>query len=284
MAVEYRTGSFGPAYFTDVPGRFRLSWGAILAGVAVALVTLLALNLLGLSIGLGVLKPAEEGRYAAVGIGAGIWMVISTIISLFIGGWVSARMSGIPDARKGILHGIVMWSIVTLLTFYLMSTAIGGLFSGAASVIGKGISATAITTVGGAPEEILSEARQLLARPGATAGGEDISVALNRLFAGGGQASDREAVVNILVTRAGMSREEASGRVDSWVTRYQQIVPPGTTPADIAQSVTNALSAAALWGFIAMVLGAAAAGFGGWLGAPKELEAPAGAPTTEARA
>ncbi|MBI1912889.1 MAG: hypothetical protein HYS21_12930 [Deltaproteobacteria bacterium] len=284
MAVGYGTGA---TFYSDAElGRYRISWGAVFAGVVVALVTLLALNLLGLSIGLGVLNPAAEQRFAAVGIGAGVWMILSTVISLFVGGWVAARMAGLVSPLRGIMHGIVMWSLVTLISFYLMTSTVGSLISGAASAIGQGVSAvaTSITqvapqpgqTIGQAvPGGVLNDAQNMIAlsrratnKPAAQ---RELNQALTVLFSKGDNltAADRSQVADVLVAYTNMNRTEANRRVDQWVTQFQR---SRTQVAQTAQQVTDTLSKAALWGFAAMILGAAASGFGGWLGARYQLE------------
>ncbi len=67
----------------------RISWSAIFGGVLIAIVTQLVLSLLGLGIGLGTIDPVEEQNpTAGLGIGCAIWYIISSLASLFVGGWV----------------------------------------------------------------------------------------------------------------------------------------------------------------------------------------------------
>ena len=63
----------------------RISWGAVLAGVAVALVTQLLLNMLGLGIGIATLDPGtgDNPTASTFSIGAGIWWTLSGIIAWF---------------------------------------------------------------------------------------------------------------------------------------------------------------------------------------------------------
>ncbi len=120
----------------------RVSWGALFAGLVVTLVIELVLSLLGLGVGLGSIKPAtEQNPLGGIGTGAGIWMAITTLIALFCGAWVTARLAGSIRGLNGVLHSIVMWGLVTIVSFYLMTTAIGSLVSGAVGIVGKGLSA-----------------------------------------------------------------------------------------------------------------------------------------------
>ena len=119
----------------------RISWGAVFAGLVVALVVQLSLSLLGLGIGIGSIDPAAEQNPASgLGTGALIWWIVSMLLSLFIGGWVAGRLAGMPTSFDSILHGILTWSLFTLLSFYLLTTAVGRIISGVGSVVGSTLS------------------------------------------------------------------------------------------------------------------------------------------------
>lgn len=119
----------------------RISWGAILAGVVIALVVQLVLGILGLGIGASTIDPISESNpVSGVGIGAGIWFAVSLLLALFAGGYVAGRMAGIPRRQDGLLHGVLTWGLTTLLMFYLLTTTVGGLIGGTARVLGRGLS------------------------------------------------------------------------------------------------------------------------------------------------
>ena len=54
------------------------------------------------------------------------------LISAFIGGYVTSRLSGAPLRSDGIYHGAVVWGVTWLIFAWLattaMATMIGGLF------------------------------------------------------------------------------------------------------------------------------------------------------------
>jgi hypothetical protein len=104
----------------------RISWGAIFAGAIIALATQLVLTLIGTAVGLATLNPAtgENPSGTTLGIGAGVWLVISSLVSLFLGGYVAGRLGG---TFNGWLHGLATWATVTMLTILLLTTAAGGL-------------------------------------------------------------------------------------------------------------------------------------------------------------
>lgn len=123
------------------PGRAdfmkRISWSAVFAGVLVAIVTQMLLSLLGLGIGLGTIDAVEEANpTAGLGTGSAIWYIISSLISLFIGGWVAGRLASTPRLFDGIIHGVLTWCLVTLLTIYFLTTTLGSIIGGAGRLVG----------------------------------------------------------------------------------------------------------------------------------------------------
>ena len=119
----------------------HVSWGAVLAGTVVAIMVMLLINLLTLGIGLQTVDPATEAEpLAGVGTGATIGVIIANVIALFLGGWVAGRVAGETRRFEGALHGILTWGLVTLLSFWLLTTAVGRLVSGVTGAIGQGLS------------------------------------------------------------------------------------------------------------------------------------------------
>jgi hypothetical protein len=240
----------------------RISWGAVFAGLIVTVMIGLVLALLGMSIGLGTIKPQEEANpFSGLGIGAVIWWVASSLISLFCGGWVAARMAGIPRGFDGALHGVLTWGLATLLTFYLLGTAIGKLIGGVGSLVGQGVSMLGQGAAAAAPqvtdavkqkmqeqgitmESIKREGAELLrqtGKPGLQPGAakqkaqqagkqaaeqpEDLDQILGRMSQQGKGAADqidKDAAVNVIMNRTGKSRAEAERIVNGWQQRMQQ--------------------------------------------------------------
>ncbi len=280
----------------------RISWGAIFAGGVVALVIQLTLGLLGLGIGMSTVNPVEQSYpFAGLGIGAGIWFVVSSIISLFAGGWVAGRLAGIPKTKDSVLHGVVTWSVVTLLSFYLLTTAVGRVIGGTANVVGQGlamagqgVAAVAPQVAGVAQEQlqaqgitiqgVMEEARTLTQVAGQEAdqAGIEINQLISRVLGLGGETptqQDREALANILAQRTDMNRQEAQQTVARWEQtaaqvrqQTQQTLAAAEQQArEAGEAVAAGVTRASLWSFAALILGAASAGFGGKVGKPSRL-------------
>jgi hypothetical protein len=261
----------------------RISWGAIIAGTVIAVAVGILLALLGLAIGLGAINPAQEqDPLSGIGIGAMIWWVISSLIALFIGSWVAGRLSTVRARGDGMLNGLVVWGLSTVVTVYLLTSAVGMLMGGAFSILSTGLATAGQAASAVAPEQgqlswdqIANEARQLLSQAGKTGQqngeqaqqpGGDLSGVLSKLLREGGDSineADKEAVVKELQARTNMSRQEASQTVDRWIQSYQGATEQAT---ETAQATTDVASRAAWASFFMLLLGAGAAALGGFLG------------------
>lgn len=145
---------------TDKPYTFsyNVSWGAILAGVAIALFLEALLNLLGLGLGLITFKM-DTDVMANIGIGTIIWLILTGILSMFIGGWATGRLANHSHKLNGLLHGLAMAGLTIMLSFMLMASAAGSLVSGLANVVtqtvsmaGKGITGLSKSASNAAPQ------------------------------------------------------------------------------------------------------------------------------------
>lgn len=119
---------------------FRLSWGAVFAGLVVATAVQIVLTLLGAGIGFAAWEPGESAR--GLGIGAGIWALLSVLISLFVGGMTTGRLAGILTRRDGALHGVLLWGLSTIVTVWLLASGATALVGGAFRMVGGVLGAT----------------------------------------------------------------------------------------------------------------------------------------------
>jgi len=125
--------------------RGGIHWGPIWAGVLVAIATLLLLDLL--AIGIGLLPVAGSG--AAIAVSA-----IIGLIAFFIGGYIAGlasggyvadltsgaggRSSGIRYAGPGLLHGLLVWALGTVLILAISVLVPGLLFGALGEVVAGG--------------------------------------------------------------------------------------------------------------------------------------------------
>lgn len=139
---------YDPEPVVSVTG-FRLSWGAVFAGLVVATALQIVLTLLGAAIGFSAWQPGESAK--ALGIGAAVWAIISVLVSLFLGGRTTGWLAGILTRTDAILHGILLWGLSTILTVWLLASGVRALAGGATGLMGNvlGVGAQAASQVAG---------------------------------------------------------------------------------------------------------------------------------------
>lgn len=278
----------------------RIAWGAVFAGVVLAIGIQILLNMLGAGIGASTIDPlrGDTPNAEVLGISAALWWILSGLIALFIGGWTAARLAGIPRQVDGMLHGLLAWALSTLVVFYFVGTVVGGLIGGTFNLLSGGVAAVAPKVADAVASEadlswesIKQEARQLLRQTGnpdlqpealerraeqasgAAMSDQEIDSLLGRLIRQGQAVAsevDREEVVNVLMARTDMSREEATRTVDNWIRTYERAAVEANQEArEVADTTADAVAKASIWGFLALLIGAAAAGCGGIIGTPR---------------
>lgn len=109
-----------------LPVHSRVGWGAIFAGAVVALAIYLVLTLLGGAVGLSV---SDDVRSGAMQLGAAIWAVVTTVLALFVGGWVTSQCTVGENKAEAVVHGVIMWGVVLFMILWLVSTGMSAGFS-----------------------------------------------------------------------------------------------------------------------------------------------------------
>jgi hypothetical protein len=263
----------------EVPAGLRhISWGAILAGIAVTMVIYIGLNLLGLAVGASVIDMMEDPLSFEFATGTVVWIAASGLISLFAGGWVAGRMSRSYSEVDGVVHGIVVWAVASLVMFFLMFWSLNNVVNGAANAVGSGLSLAGTTLAEAAPE--VAQATDLRDTT-LTAIREDVGVsvengvdssaiyaAFTRLIRQDADSAEenRQEVITLLTT-AGVPQEDAVNTVNRWETTYRGVQADLDEISEtVADDVSDAVAASAGVGFMLMVIGAFAAGVGGMVG------------------
>src|SRR5919112_1996232 len=268
----------------------QISWGAVLAGVVVMLVTQLILNLLGIGIGAATLDPAagaaENPSASSFSIGAGIWVALSGIIASLAGGYAAGRLAGKPKESTAAWHGLTAWAFTTLVVFYLLTTTVGGILGGAYRTVTSALGNVA-QTVGSTAQTAAQVAAPNLPRVadpfsaieqsirGASGGNDpaalrDSAVAAVRAAVTGNQqqaTEARERAAQAIARAQGIPVEQARTQVQQYEQQYRQSVDQArqqTTEA--ADAAASAVSTGALLAALGLILGAVAAWFGGRMG------------------
>jgi hypothetical protein len=116
------------ARVTDYHDRVR--WGPIFSGLVVALATQLILSALFSAIGADTIAGSGAPRTNAgdVAGNVGIWSTIGLLISLFTGGWVTARACGPMNRSTALLNGAILWATTLALGSWLLASGVTGAF------------------------------------------------------------------------------------------------------------------------------------------------------------
>jgi hypothetical protein len=125
----------------------RIAWGAVWAGVLVAVSMEVLFSLFGLFIGFGMYNYRAANPWGGAAEWSMAWYFVTAAWSMFFGGWIAARLSGNPTAGDGILHGISVWGLATFITLAVVAV-------GAWAILREGIvvlSTAAITAAQATP-------------------------------------------------------------------------------------------------------------------------------------
>ena len=145
---------------------------------------------------------------------------------------MAGRLAGIPRDFDGLIHGVLAWSVGTLLTVYMPTSAVGGMIGGAFGMIGN-VTQTAAQAAS-------------TAQPGTTSG-----VA--------GAITDKLKQSGIDVERM---KNEAQNPANKQAAEQKA--------REAADASAKTASRASLFGFVALILGAGAGAIGGRMGRPRD--------------
>lgn len=257
------------------------SWGAVLAGVVVALLIQTALEMLGLSIGVATINPAAEADPIGPNFdtGVAVWLGVSAMLSLFTGGFVASRLARSSDHVDGILRGLVVLGVTTLITSFLLFSGLSSTLRGVSNLIGEGLSLVGQGVTQIAPEaanaieaqdttlsRVLDEVSNLEIQSGTT------TALLNDVEQAVTEADPteelRQEAITTLANQTNLTEEEATNRLETWREQFQEaLTTVQNTVERVSSDVADAIAATAGILFLTLVAGAFAAGAGGLVGA-----------------
>jgi hypothetical protein len=272
----------------------RVSWGAVFAGAVVAVAIGLMLNALGAGVAAAMVDAAERETPSATsfGIGAAIWLLVSNLIGLGVGGYVAARLSGNADDTDGTLHGMAVWATTFLISAILVgnmmagaagmatsaaSNVVGGVARGAGAAVpalsgamGMGQGGGSGQDGGGVAAGLVERVQSTLASGGdpATMESEQRLAEIGRLVTrrvteGALTAPERERLNTLVAAEYGISPEEASARVQQAEQQATQALQQAEEQARrAADAAARGAATTAFAVFGTMLLGALAAVLG----------------------
>ncbi|WP_237180478.1 hypothetical protein [Roseomonas haemaphysalidis] len=267
----------------------RVSWGAIFAGAIVALAVGLMLNVLGAAVGATLVDATARStpNASSFGIGAGVWLLVSNLIGLGLGGYVAARLSGTASSTDATLHGMTMWATSFLISAVLLgnlvsgvastatngiASAVGGIARGAGSVASTAgeqvANRTSTGTIQSATQSIIDRAQNALSGTGNPPASmtsdqrkaEMATLVGRRVTDGNLSAPDRERLNALVAAEYNISPQDAQQRVTQAEQQAQQAVQQAEQRArEAADAAAKGASVASFSIFLTMLLGLVAA-------------------------
>jgi hypothetical protein len=172
-------------------GISAVSWAAVFAGAVAAAAMSLILFILGIGLGLGAMSPwsASEGSGegvdgGALGVSTILWITLTSLVASGVGGYLTGRLRTRWLAVhtdevffRDTAHGFLAWSLATLLTAVIFTTATAG-------VVSMGVKAGA-AVAGGIAESSAAAAGAVAAGDASSAGNAGtraVSYHLDSLF------------------------------------------------------------------------------------------------------
>jgi len=263
----------------------QISWGAVFAGAAIALVLQIILNLVGIGVGLSTIDVAagESPSAGSLSIGAGVWWVISGIVAAATGGYIAGRLSGKASRSTTAYHGLIAWAVSTLVVVYLLSSAASGLVGGALNAASSALGGAGKTIGASVQTAVQSAAPSLnnMSDPMATienkirssSGNQDpaalrdtAATAVRAALSGdpAQQAAATDKAADALAKAQNIPSDQAKQQVEQYQQQYRQTVGVAKDRAKQAADTTaKTVSQGALFGAVSLLLGALAAFFAG---------------------
>lgn len=263
----------------------QISWGAVIGGALMALVIQIILNMIGVGVGLatGNAAAGDSPSASSFSVGAGVWWVVSGIVAAAIGGYLAGRLSGKPSASTTAYHGLISWALSTLVIIYLLSSAATGLFGGALSTVssalggaGKTVGASVQTAVQAAAPQLNNMNDPMSRIEGqvrSASGGQDpaalrdaAAAAVRAALSGdpAQQAAATDKAADALAKAQGIPQDQAKAQIVQYQQQYKEAMEKAKAQAkQVADATAKTVSRGALFGALALLLGALAAFFAG---------------------
>ncbi|AOF92691.1 hypothetical protein [Sinorhizobium sp. RAC02] len=266
-----------------------LAWGPVIGGAVAAAATSIILLLLGSGVGLTMVSPwaGDSASFTTVGVTAAIWFVVVQWLASALGGYLTGRLrtkwANVHTDEvffRDTAHGFLSWALATVVVVGMAGSAF-------TSLAGTGVQAAstvaATATVAGSAAAASSDASpdaatgyftDLLLRPQnltTRAQGDDASATaeISRILVQGAvndgvPEADRAYMSAIVASRAGVTPEEASARVDQVL---QQVEDAKNAALKAADEARKSAATVAMLGALSLLVGAfiasAAAALGG---------------------
>lgn len=272
-----------------------LNWSAIFGGTLAAMGIHILLSALGVGAGLGTFSPqSDQNPVINFSVGSAIIWTICALVSLGVGGVLAGRFS--HSLHGGFVHGMLVWAMTLVITILIVSVGGGMVMGGAIKMLGEGAKTVAPISPDIAADgtkrstdqmtSFTDEAMQYL--PAGTApqtmihARREINFTVAKLFSPANSIDspeNRSSAIQSLVDNTQMSQTDATRLVDSWILsakklyaelEHTRVVAEQKARVVVDQAASN-LATAAIWSFVALLIGLLVTSLAGSFGASKAM-------------
>ena len=174
-----------------VDARVTMKWSAIIGGWLVATGIASLMYVAGLALGFAAFDPYNATATAkGIGMATALWVVLSWVVALFMGGMFASWFDGSANQTVGTLHGITVWGLAVTASGLLLALGLTQVAQGAAGIVGgsAGAAASGVASQGptggpaddaiaGIQAQLMQRAAQATGRTSATDGQAGASTA-----------------------------------------------------------------------------------------------------------
>lgn len=283
IAEGYRAMDIGAEGSTKL--RTRTSLASIAVATLIAISIGVMLHVLGAAVGLSSVDAVHRDTPSAQSFAlmAGGWSLLTSILSLGVGGYVAARLSGNSDRLDSALQGLGVWGVAVAVSAALAgmvaagsvsvaTNAAGSLLGGAMRGAGAAVSAAAPQVD---PAALVQRVRQTLSAPTDVGrmtteqrAAEIAAILARRVAEGGFAPNQRERLAALSAAEAGIPQGEAEQRIAAFEQQAREVAQRAEQRArESADAAATAAATSAFWIFGTLLIGAAAAVMGALQGA-----------------
>ena len=258
-------------------GRSAVSWGAIIAGAFAAAAFSLALAALGAGIGLASVSPwGGSPSPTTFGVMTGAWLIAIELFALGLGGYLAGRLrtrwSGAHSDEaffRDTAHGLLVWALASVIGIALFTSVLS---SGATKVaqagaaVGQAVGATTGSAAATGASALSGYFTDILFRTDHAGTTDAASVAeAGRILAANATAdelpaTDKTYLGQLIATRTGLSQADAEKRASDVFAQIKSARDKATAEAkSVADAARKTGVYVALWGFVALLVGAVSA-------------------------
>lgn len=260
--------------------RSRTSLRSIVVGTLVAISVGLMLHLLGAAIGLSAVDAVDRDTPSSTtfALMAGGWSLLTSVLSLGIGGYVAARLSGNTDRLDSALQGLGVWGCAVIVSAALAGMVAAGsarmATNAAGSILGGAMRGVGAAAGAAAPQidpaAIAQRVRATLSAPTDVArmtteqrAAEMATIIARRAADGSFAPGQRERLSALTAAEAGVTPAEADQRIAAYEQQAREAAQRAEQRArEVADAAATAAAISAFWVFATLLIGGAAAVMG----------------------